>query len=96
MAEVGSREAGFRSIGLRGVVAHLWRRIVHGTTAGLVNRIHISVCDSLDILLVDDSRPGAAHVHYLGNNDRPEDGKQSTVTQAVCAKDPEGVLCLCT
>ena len=52
--------------------------------------------DSLDILLADDSRPGAACVHYHGNDDRPENGTQSAVTQTVCAKDPEGVLCLCT
>ena len=50
--------------------------------------------DSLDILLVDKSRPGAARVHYLGNDNRPEDGVQSAVTQAVCVKDPES-YCIC-
>jgi len=37
VAEVGSREGGFRSIGFCGIVAHLWRRIVHGMTGGLLN-----------------------------------------------------------
>jgi len=39
-----SRESGFHLIGFCGIVAHLWHRIVHGTTRGLVDRIRISYC----------------------------------------------------
>ena len=65
----------------------------------LVSRIHISCyvagtrVDSLQILFVDESWPGTTRVHNHGNNDRPEDGVQSAVAQAMCAENPQGVLC---
>ena len=80
--------------------------IVHGTTEGLVTESTFLVgsqeCVNLmdillvDILMVDVSRPGTVRTHYLGNDDRPEDGVQCAVIQTVCAKDPEDVLYLCS
>ena len=55
--------------------------------------------DSLLIALIDESRPSTARVRrvgYLGDSDRLKDGMKATVTQAMCAEGPQGVLCLGT
>ena len=73
--EVGSGEGGFCSTEFCGIVAHLRRHIVHGTTEGLVTESTFLVGSQecvnsmdillVDILMVDISKPGTVHTHYL-------------------------------
>jgi len=75
------------------------RRLYHRVlerTGGLVSKIYISCCatGTHRFALVDQSWLSTTHIRCLGESNRPENGKQSTVIQAMSVENPQSILCL--